>query len=393
MARAERTHDEMAYTLLPPSRQPNDKVVLKYSPVGLNAASIVFILMGFLMLFFAVVIFIAENEFTGAVSVFSGLGLVFIPIPFLSALNFRMPSRFVFDNVEGALLVEESGSKQDEKAAFMPYESIEGFFVQRHVHLKTGGSTKRSVSFRVGLAKKDGATWVFGSSKTRQGAEEMRDFLEEKVDLTRPTKVSADAQPSGFFQIDSTDSQTTISWKRPPQFGKSFIVALIGLGVGLVVFGAISAPGYGLYVAEAGVALFFILIIARLVGVGFRGKQLSVQIAPEKLTHKAHGGWGGDKGFSIPLKDVGAILLNFSFNSRETSILVPSPSQHQQAKELRLVGEEPSEDPEGQRWGERIRLWTGMKSIDVSGLLVAQQLELENLLRDRTPSYANPEPS
>jgi hypothetical protein len=301
----------MNYRLTSPQPDPN-RVVLERARIMQMTISIILFLVAIATLPTGLLLMLGDSGPYHAWFL-TGWGLLFLSGGIALNTMLRLPGSLVFDNVRGALLVNE-GKGTGARQAAVPYADIDAFHVRQH---RQGKSTV----FIAEMLKKDGAFWTLYSSGSRKKAESFCAALKEKVSLGRGSALMEPAAPAAVTQTE-TGTATLIEWiNRYPLSSHILTVMLIG-SMAMLIYG--SRP-FATSVAAYYIGIAFISFIILLGAVSLLNsirRAHHVEISGAALTYRKTGGLFRTGEFTVPLAEIDSILFNFSTLAGETAIYV-----------------------------------------------------------------------
>jgi hypothetical protein len=301
----------------------------------------------------------------------TGMGLLFLFGGIALNTMLKIPGSLIFDNVRGALLVNE-GKGRNAQQALIPYAEIESFQVRPH---RQGKST----AYVAEMLKKDGAFWTLFSSGSQSKAGAFCETLKERASLRESSALAEQPAPACVTMEESGDS-TIIGWKNRYSI-KNYLTTFILIGsMAMLMYGsrpyATSTTAY-----YAGLAFIsFIILFAIASMLNSIGRAHRVEIGRGLLSYRKTGGLFRTGEFSIPLAEIDSILFNFSLTSAETAIYVLTAGEKDMLQSIKRGAYGPADIL------NTVRAIKNARKLDIGPLSMSDRLGLESILQQAVMS-------
>jgi hypothetical protein len=267
--------------------------------------------------------------------VLPNIGLCAGALGLLYAVNWRPPTRIIFDNDAATVLIKQRPGDPDSASARLPYAQIQRLSV---VTRRDARGFAQSVD--VVLVKRDGACWTLASFAKSPVAQAWADELQKQLRLdARADPPEAPPPPSAVFSVIEQGALTEIRWRRPLRPLKA--LAFVGVFAGLALaMGSVrdQLSRSTLFWVAAALALYGALLVASIFNA--LGRRGLIQITPSELTVDERGGvtriW-----FRFPVGEIAALSHEFSPQERQAAILLLT--EQQRAALARAAGSDASD--------------------------------------------------
>lgn len=296
-----------------------------------------------------------------------GAGLFVAALGQLVSTQFRAPRRLIFDNARAQLLIDETG-RNDDHAAILPFEAIEGFRWLPHAALS--GAGHGSPSAVVEMTKHNGAVWTLSLLPSVAEAEALTALLLGRLDLQQPATPSRPHEPK-LVRIEQNGDDTTLSWKRRYSIAQSALLFAASAGLAMVVFGTRVLVSSALHYGVLGcTTLLAVLALYALLDAALRSRK--VVITSDRLHANCRVGRIGN--VRVPLHEIDAVVFHFAPSQRDMLFVLRADER------LRLMaltrGKVSLEDALAAR-----AMSSKLARIEVGDLTMPEKLNLEQLLR------------
>jgi len=297
----------------------------------------------------------------------TGFGLLFLMGGVMVITQLKIPEYLQFDNSRGACVIKETG-KDDAERAVIPYDEIAGFHVRSH-------HGDRSTDSVVEMEKKDGSFWTLFSVKSKEKAEAFRADLAKRVNLAAAPNITGPPPKPDHITVASERGATAFTWKNRYAF-KTYIFLITALSsMAMAIYGSrpFATGPVQYYLAVA--FMVFITAFAVLSLLNNIGRRHRVEITKDTFTYRKLGGIVKTGQFAIPIREIDAILFNFSLSTGETAIYVLKKEEKEALLDIKRGTFQKSDI------FKAIALMKSIRKIEVGDLSIAGKVALENLLQ------------
>ena len=296
-----------------------------------------------------------------------GAGLFVAALGQLVSTQFRAPKRLIFDNARAQLLIDETG-REDDHAAIVPFEAIEGFRWLPHAALS--GAGHGSLSAVVEMTKHNGAVWTLSLLPSVEEAEAVAATLLGRLNLEQPGTPSPPHDPK-LVRVEQKGDETILSWKRRYSIAQSALLFAASAGLATAVFGtrvlvssALLYGALGCATVLAALALYALFIAA------VRSRR--IVISSDRLRANCRVGRIGN--VRVPLDEIDAVVFHFAPSQRDMLFVLRADERKRLMALTR--GKVSLEDALAAR-----AMSSKLARIEVGDLTMPEKLNLEHLLR------------
>ncbi|MCB9638553.1 MAG: hypothetical protein H6727_06545 [Myxococcales bacterium] len=357
----------------------NHRIVLERSSVAMTLMGLFFLITGFPLSLVGIMALMPSKE-PVAENVFflGGIGIAFVGASILMLFAWKIPKRFIFDNEQGFLIVEED-DKKSKIHATIPYQDIRDF---RTTSRQTG--TEGGMSYQTEISKKDGSYWALYSSGSQEKADSLTQYLQKYVDLEKQVP-PAELPRYKKIDIDEQDGRTKLSWKINPPFAQTLALSLVMGGFAMTVYELLKTPSMITLAATGFIGLIIVLFaVGRLIALGAKHV---IEMDDTQLKFSRVGGIFPRQLLALPLREIAAIHFKFEPNTQGDALFLMNEAQYQGFATLDQAMAEDDEEPSpAQNISHALDLFKAMYQtprIQTDGLSFGERTYLEQLLQEK----------